>query len=235
MPISYDHNLSPHSVLGARAALSALLGERLPLTLLDVGCGNGTWLRAALELGIKQVHGVDGVDIPSARLLIPRECFSNADLSQRFSLGRRYDLILCLEVAEHLHQASAVDLIASIAEHGDHVIFSAACPGQPGQHHINCQWPKYWQDLFNRSHFRCSDDLRWKIWENPAIEPWYRQNVFSAKLDPLGAGKEPRISSVIHPDMKRVMMGPLNHLPPKVANRIRLARGALSSLVHRGT
>ena len=41
-----------HSVDGAAAALSEILNSNVPESLLDVGCGTGTWLRAAIDLGI---------------------------------------------------------------------------------------------------------------------------------------------------------------------------------------
>ena len=46
-----------------------------------------------------------------------------------------------------------------------------------GQNHINCQWPAYWQALFNQSGFWCDDRIRWEIWTEADIEPWYRQRL----------------------------------------------------------
>ena len=87
----------------------------------------------------------------------------------------------------------------SLVRHTDVVLFSAACPGQFGQHHVNCQWPGYWQNLFNERGYACCDDIRWSIWSDERIEPWYRQNMFIARRDMALAGKEKRLESVIHP------------------------------------
>jgi hypothetical protein len=125
-------------------------------------------------------------------------------LSEPFDLGRRFDLALCLEVAEHLDADAGAVLVDSLAAHSDAIFFSAACPGQPGQHHVNCQWPEYWQALFNARDFACSDAIRWRIWNDSRIEPWYRQNMFFAFRDCPSAGKEPRIAPVIHPEMKPI-------------------------------
>ena len=92
-------------------------------------------------------------------------------------------------------------LVTSIVDHADTVLFSAACPDQFGQHPVNCQWPKYWQDLFNGHGFACDESIRWSIWIDSRIEPWYRQNIFFARYNPENAGREKRISPVIHPDM----------------------------------
>jgi hypothetical protein len=103
-------------------------------------------------------------------------------------------------VAEHLSPSVAAEFIRSLCRHSDLVFFSAACPGQPGQHHINCQWPDYWQNLFNENGFACSDSARWLIWDKKEIEFWYRQNLFCAVRNIESVGREPRIMPVIHPD-----------------------------------
>jgi len=171
-----------------------------------VGCGTGTWLRAALELGVSDVVGIDGVNLPEDRLLLPAEKFLCRNLTVPVDLKRRFDVGMCLEVAEHLEPEYGKILIEILTKHADTILFSAACPGQPGQHHVNCQWPVYWQELFNHCGFVCSDKLRWQIWDDPTIEPWYRQNLFSAMNNPAMAGKEPRIRAVVHPEINKKMV-----------------------------
>jgi len=80
-------------------------------------------------------------------------------LTRSWDLKRKFDAVLCLEVAEHLDSAFAPTLIDALIKHGNLIYFSAACPGQTGQHHVNCQWPVYWQQLFNERGFACEDDL----------------------------------------------------------------------------
>jgi SAM-dependent methyltransferase len=194
---NYEHNV--HTVQGAAATLSRVFSSNVPTTLLDVGCGTGTWLRAAKEMGILHVVGVDGIIADENQLHIQRSNLVQHDLTAPFNLGRRFDVVLCLEVAEHIPESSATTLVSSIVSHSDNVLFSAACPGQAGQHHINCQWPSYWQRLFNSHGFVCDDSIRWRIWEDSRIEPWYRQNIFWARRDPFAAGQEARLRSVLHP------------------------------------
>jgi len=200
MEIDYDHSRNLHTVRGAEAALAVFFKDWKPASLLDVGCGTGTWINAALEQGVRDVYGVDGVEIPEESLLFDRERFRNVDLTGPWNLGRRFDVALCLEVAEHLDEIYADGLIESLTRHSDTIVFSAACPGQLGQHHVNCQWPYYWQWIFNSKGFACSDPFRRLIWDMEEIEPWYRQNVFLARRSG-EAGSEPRVPSVKHPTM----------------------------------
>lgn len=201
MEVSFDHAVNVHSLAGARAALEAVLPVPRPQRVLDVGCGVGYWLKAALDLGVPAVFGMDGVAVPSERLMIPENCFRRQNLTEPWRLGQRFDWVMCLEVGEHLPSEHAPALIEALAASGESVLFSAAVPGQPGQDHVNCQWPAFWQNLFNKNGFVCDDSIRWKIWSDERIEPWYRQNLFVALRNPVLAGHEPRIRAVIHPGM----------------------------------
>ena len=206
MSIEYNHSSELHTLSGPRVAVPLIFGTATPQSLLDVGCGTGTWLKAAQESGIADVFGVDGVSVPADQLLIPRSMFHQHDLTRPWNLGRRYGAVLCLEVAEHLDEQDAPTLIDSLVAHADTIVFSAACPGQGGQHHVNCQWPSYWQRRFNECGYVCIDEVRWRIWSDERIEPWYRQNMFTAQRDPDRAGQEPRIAPVIHPAMLQMMI-----------------------------
>jgi SAM-dependent methyltransferase len=228
LTIRYDHADSPPAGDGPYAALSKIFVDNRPDSLLDVGCGTGTWLKAADQLGVLDVHGIDGIDACPSEY--SRTRFSKRDLTRPFRLGRRYDVVLCLEVAEHLEEAYANVLIQSLVAHAPKVIFSAACPGQSGQHHVNCQWPDYWQSLFNKEGFACDDAIRWSIWGDPRIRPWYRQNMFAAMHAPALAGREPRIVPVVHPDMLRAMTESSSRVPQRLLRGIRWVRSIRESI-----
>jgi SAM-dependent methyltransferase len=199
--INYDHTQNVHTLEGPRAALPQILAIEKPTSILDVGCGIGTWLKVVLEYGISDVLGVDGVNIPESQLLIPKNFFVCHDLTKPLDLGRRFDLVLCLEVAEHLSESDGRNLIQSLTMHSDRIVFSAACPGQAGQGHVNCQWPGYWQQLFNDRGYVCDAELRRLLWDEQRLEVWYRQNIFLAKKDKAYASREPRIRPLIHPEI----------------------------------
>ena len=69
--------------------------------------------------------------------MIDADEFRAADLSQPIDLGRRFDVVQSLEVAEHLPSSRASEFIGTLTSHDPLVMFSAAVPGQGGEHHIN--------------------------------------------------------------------------------------------------
>ena len=201
MAIDYDHSRNLHSLEGPKRALPALINKIGPSSILDVGCGTGTWIRAAMDTGVTDVAGVDGVAQTEESLVCPIHCFRQQDLTLPWNLGRKFDLALCLEVAEHIDAQYADVFLDNLVAHADTIFFSAACPNQIGQHHVNCQWPAYWQRMFNIRGYTCDDWPRWAIWDDRQIEPWYRQNIFMATKSIGPNAQEPQIHSVIHPDM----------------------------------
>jgi hypothetical protein len=214
--IKYIHARNVHSRSGADRGFSYFQEGRDITSLLDVGAGIGTWLLAAQSAGVSDIFGVDGVRPPLQELCVPPDLILQVDLRQPLSLGRKFDAALCLEVAEHLPEASAATLVSSICNHADLVFFSAATPGQHGENHVNCQPPAYWQAIFNACGFVCLDEIRDRIWDDKAIEPWYRQNVFIAVRDPEHAGAEPRLRYLIHPAMIECTNFPNSPLPRRL-------------------
>lgn len=167
----YD-SISGGSKLSAEIVAPLIL-ELYPAakTLIDVGCGRGVWAQEFEQLGL-DVLGVDGDYVEEP--VVP---FQPLDISVPFSSGQRFDLALCLEVAEHLPEFRAGSFVDDLCELSDVVIFSAAIPHQSGTGHINCQWPSYWAELFANNGYGCRDIIRKKIWYDNDVEPWYRQNL----------------------------------------------------------
>ncbi len=161
----------------ARVVLEPLIRMFGPRSVLDIGCGHGAWLLAARELGVEEIYGIDGPWIEPDSLVIPNAFFSAQPLDQTLDLGKQFDLVLSLEVAEHL-PAKASDLfVDSLTRHGDIVVFSAAIPYQGGNGHVNEQWPGYWADKFAARGYTAVDVIRPDIWTNDNVFWWLRQNI----------------------------------------------------------
>lgn len=168
------------SVQSARHILPLVLQFVPARSVVDVGCGIGTWLSVVQELGIGDILGVDGGYIDPRFLMIPKDKFVQADLQQPLALGRTFDLAMCLEVAEHLPASRAVTLVASLTSLAPVVLFSAAIPSQGGTDHVNEQWPPYWKALFDERGFDFVDCVRKKVWDEEGVAFWYAQNSFLA-------------------------------------------------------
>jgi hypothetical protein len=95
--------------------------------------------------------------------------------------------------------------IENLCNHSDLILFSAAPPRQPGENHINLQYPEYWQRIFESQGFHCDDSVRWKIWNDKNIECWYRQNIFFASRQKSILEPKSTIHPVIHPEMLEII------------------------------
>jgi len=173
---SFNTN-SPGSLQSARVIVPLLIKLLHPSSVVDVGCGGGSWLQAFHESGVEDLFGVDGPWIDKKVFRLRPDLLQHQDLTKRFELGRRFDLANCLEVAEHLPAEAAPVMVENLVRLAPVVVFSAAVPAQYGLHHVNCQWPEYWTALFNRYRYTPIDVLRWQIWEDGEVSWWYRQNL----------------------------------------------------------
>jgi 2-polyprenyl-3-methyl-5-hydroxy-6-metoxy-1,4-benzoquinol methylase len=131
----------------ARVLSEWVYNQLTPKSVIDIGCGVGNYITPFLARGCTAL-GIDGCD--SAGEFIPNN-FKRVDL--RFPLLEelgKFDLTICLEVAEHLPEEHADRLVASVAQVSrGMILFSAAIPGQVGTHHHNCQPPSYWIKKFS--------------------------------------------------------------------------------------
>jgi SAM-dependent methyltransferase len=198
----YYEVLRNGSLRSAEVVVPLILGLVEAKSVVDVGCGDGTWLSVFRKSGIADVLGLDGEYVRDGLLHIPRECFLATNLEKAFAIERRFDLAVSLEVAEHLPSASAASFVESLTRLAPVVMFSAAIPFQGGNHHINEQWPSYWSEIFLRCEFM-PIDLRGRFWDDPDIEWWYRQNMLLfVRKDSLGRfahASQPPLD-IVHPN-----------------------------------
>jgi len=127
-------------------SLFAMLG--IPESLLDVGCGDGTMVNIASLIGVV-AYGVDQ--------LVPEDMggnFEHRNLVDKYLLFEKVNMVLCLEVAEHLDASAHATLCDTCAENllegrGNFLIFSSAFPNQGGIGHVSERPSKYWLDQFS--------------------------------------------------------------------------------------
>lgn len=222
-----------------------------PTSVIDVGCGVGAWLHVLQGLGVERGLGVEGSWVQHASLRIRKESLRVHDLRTPLHVDERYDLALCLEVAEHLPAAAAPVLTQSLVNAAPAILFSAAIPGQGGTNHINEQWPDYWAALFAAHGYEPVDVIRPAIWNNANVDAFYRQNILlfadseylesHPHLTQLSGARRPCMLSVVHPEIYTIARRPairrfasrlLATLPPAAAvwRRARVRREPRSRL-----
>jgi SAM-dependent methyltransferase len=230
--------LAPLALRSARRVVPHLAAALRIATVADFGCGQGAWLSVWRETGAG-VLGVDGPYIDRSRLLIEAAEFRAADLAEPIDLGRRFDLVQSLEVAEHLPPAKARQFVETLCRHAGAVLFSAAVPGQGGEQHVNEQPLSYWRALFGDHGYVAIDYLRPLILADREIQWWYRYNTllyveearFSALPEPLRAARiadDERIRDY-YPLPHRLRNALVRQLPESAASRLARLKSSLAA------
>ena len=146
-----------------------------PASVLDLGCGPGGYVRQFQHWGCSRVLGVEGPGFDE-KVLVSPESFRSHDLREPLNLGEMFDLVLCVEVIEHLDATHEAVLLESIIRHArDRILFSSADMDQPGVGHMNCRPQSHWLAQFERAGFvpACFESLAFR---SLATFKWLRRN-----------------------------------------------------------
>ena len=147
-------------------------------TALDIGCGPGTYVRALRDAG------VDAMGIDTDERVLEQDYLLQQSL---FDTSLTAELVLCLEVAEHIDSAQADAVAASVVnavKSSGTLIWSAAQPGQGGINHINCQPKSYWQSKLEEKGLQRDEDTELQLLnyiENGYHMGWFYQNAMVFK------------------------------------------------------
>jgi len=175
---AYYNYINGGSTRSAEVLLPIVIRHLAVRSVADFGAGQGAWLSVWLRLGVTEITALDGAYVEQNALLVPKDAFVAADLSQQVRLGKTFDLVQSLEVAEHLPAAAAEQFVDNLVAHSSVVLFSAAVPGQGGEHHVNERPHSYWRRLFSDRGYVMFDLVRPFLIDRRVVEPWYRFNTF---------------------------------------------------------
>lgn len=165
------------NLTSARVVIPLAINLIAPKSAVDIGCGQGLWLKACIENGVEDVRGYDGEYVERNKLHIPKEKFTATDLEKPLQFDRAFDMAICVEVAEHISHDSSRTLVDNLTKAAPVILFSAAIPGQQGVHHINEQWPAYWEERFKEKGYIPVDAIRRHILSNKKVAFFYAQNI----------------------------------------------------------
>lgn len=173
---SFYEILTRESSPSAEVIVPLLLQSLRVQSVLDLGCGVGSFLAEFEHGGVHDLVGVEGEWARAAPLLLSSDHFRFLDLTHPIDLARQFDLVMCLEVAEHIDASAAETLVDTLTGHGSAICFSAAPPGQGGTHHVNEQWPEFWAKKFSKRGFDAFDVIRPQVYSNRKVMIHYAQN-----------------------------------------------------------
>jgi SAM-dependent methyltransferase len=228
----YTSNFFDAQRSGAAASANAFALHLFRLfqvkSVVDVGCGTGTWLAAFRAHGVERVLGIDGEYVNRSELEIQQEEFVAHDLQTPLCIKERFDLAICMEVAEHIPLDASLTLVDSLTKMSDVILFSAAVPGQVGVHHVNLRWQSEWAFEFQKRGYIALDALRSAVWNDDAVEYWYAQNAILyvreavianyPALHRLSTSHKPEMLNVVHPRMQIFMDGRVSSLEKELSN-----------------
>ena len=133
-----------------------------PKTVLDAGCAMGYLVTAFRDRGV-EAYGIDISEyaVSMAREDIKPYCFVGS-LTERLpqNMPRRYDLVVSIEVLEHLYAEDGKVAIKNICNLSDNILFCSSPTDFTELTHFNVQQREYWAKLFAENNF--FDDLNYR-------------------------------------------------------------------------
>jgi len=154
-------------------AILRLLKKRNFTNLLDLGCGMGDYSKHFSRHGL-ECEAYDGN--PNTEKLTGG--FGKVlDLSETIDLGHSFDVVMSLEVGEHIPKISEQKFIDNVCNHAQSlIIMSWAVPGQAGDGHVNCQSNEYIIAEMNKRGFYLDNALTAQL-RNSASLWWFKKSL----------------------------------------------------------
>lgn len=211
----YIHSEDAHNLTAPSEIVPEIIKLLNPKSVIDIGCGIGTFLYCFKNAGVKTVLGIDGAWTNKELLYkyLEKEEFQESDLEVELTIDRKFDIALSLEVAEHISPLAADVFVKNLITAGNVVVFSAAIPFQGGQNHVNEQWLTYWEEKFSKHGYLLYDIFRPLFWDNPHIFWWYKQNMVLFAPPGLTFWSQPKynnLKNVVHYDLFDLVAKKLN-------------------------
>lgn len=132
-----------------------IVEEFNPKTLLDAGCASGYLVEALRDLGVEAY----GIDISEYAVNQSREdirpYLNVQSITERVpeKFPQRYDMVVTIEVLEHLYPKDGEKGIALLCSYTDTILFTSTPYDIENETHVNVQQKEYWAKLFAENSF----------------------------------------------------------------------------------
>jgi O-antigen biosynthesis protein len=163
-PIPYDRS-QPHWGMFFGAVADELVRVFAPTRVFDAGCAHGFLVEALWDRGVETWgRDISEFAISQVRSDVGQYC-SAGSLAE--PIQGHYDLVVCIEVLEHMPKAEAERAVANMAAVTDRIVFSSSPTDFAEPTHVNVNPPIYWLRLFAAHGFAPQ-----RTTSLPTITPW---------------------------------------------------------------
>lgn len=151
---------------------SAIVSRIAPHTVLDAGCAMGFLVEGLRACGV-DAFGIDVSEYALGQVRPDLKPYVRL-ASVLDPLSQKYDLIVSIEVLEHLSLQDCERAVENLCQASDDVLFSSTPADYREPTHLNVQPPEFWAGLFARQGFFRDVDF-----DASFITPWaarFRRN-----------------------------------------------------------
>lgn len=128
-----------------------IVADIQPKRVLDAGCAIGLLVETLRDRGVD----ASGIDLSTWAIEHATDAAKpyvrEGSITEPF--GGQYDLIVCIEVLEHMPPEEAEKAIANFAAHTSDVLFSSTPFDYKEPTHVNVRMPEEWAEAFARHGF----------------------------------------------------------------------------------
>lgn len=195
----YYEPLADDALRAAHRILPIVFSMVRPDSVIDIGCGPGSWARAARCLGVERVVGVDGTW--ADRWVDDSYTFHARDLGDTLGVDDRFDLAICLEVAQYLPPERLPGFLTELCDLAPYVLFSSRIPHQWDWGQSLARWPSWWAEHFRERGRVPVDVVRPAVWSDATIPAYYRQNIVLFAPEAVAGTPLPGNLDLVHPEL----------------------------------
>jgi GT2 family glycosyltransferase/glycosyltransferase involved in cell wall biosynthesis/SAM-dependent methyltransferase len=162
-----EHDQSDQNLIGLFESLAdRIIMDIRPASVLDAGCGRGYLLIALRRCGV-EAWGIDNSEASIQNALPESQPYCQIGSIVETFPHSHYDLIVCIDVIEHLSPKEAERAVENLCSYSDDILLSCTPVDFFDSAHLNVQPPDYWVGLFSRFGFIHEIDF-----DASFIAPW---------------------------------------------------------------